>query len=464
MPDSLTAPFSVAAEPGDRINLIGVIRDFSGSHSDFEARPPEGFGQTAGNVDLVLSDDGRPVFLGNEPRTVAMTEDRDLVSYWPFDEGTGTTTKDLGADNDGELQGGATWVDGRVGGAIHFDGVNDVVNVKDAPEIRVTGDVTFSGWFKLDVNHNGGSAKTQIITEKYLHNNTGFHLALIGRDYGRREVTDGSMVFKVEHERSVRYKWTNRSAWQKGEWYHFAAVLDASDSRNNRLIINGEDDTATADAGPGNGGSLALNTNYAADLRIGGKKLDQNMGVGGLLYFQGAIDDFMVFSRVVTEEELSAAMNAGYQVTRNWTDRFSNNIAPHMYRDSDAGMPNCVVVSDRVGTAGNASDAGISSGDSFDQWFSDAMGVNLSSFHRITMVAHDSGEYRFTDEQFYPIDGTLLGNEGDSHNHNFTYHVQAIFTYDRCGNDSTVSDSPTARSTRSICSTPSVTRANRSSI
>ena len=46
-----------------------------------------------------------------------------VVSYWPFDDGTGA---DILGDNDGELMGNPKSVAGKVGKALEFDGKNSV--------------------------------------------------------------------------------------------------------------------------------------------------------------------------------------------------------------------------------------------------------------------------------------------------------------------------------------------------
>jgi len=55
-----------------------------------------------------------------------------LVGWWKFDETNGTIAYDSsGNGNDGDLTNGPTWVSGKIGGALSFDGVNDYVEVPD---------------------------------------------------------------------------------------------------------------------------------------------------------------------------------------------------------------------------------------------------------------------------------------------------------------------------------------------
>lgn len=66
--------------------------------------------------------------------TTAQTSYNGLVAEWHFDEGSGNIVKDTsGNGNDGVIH-GATWVDGKFGKALYFDG---------------NGDFTISAWTYL---------------------------------------------------------------------------------------------------------------------------------------------------------------------------------------------------------------------------------------------------------------------------------------------------------------------------
>ena len=70
-----------------------------------------------------------------------------LVAYWKFDEGAGTTTADSsGNGNTGILTNGPLWTAGRLGKALFFDGIDDTVTVLDSNYLDLSGSFTLSAW------------------------------------------------------------------------------------------------------------------------------------------------------------------------------------------------------------------------------------------------------------------------------------------------------------------------------
>src|SRR5688572_9579321 len=71
-----------------------------------------------------------------------------LVAAYAFDEGTGSAAADAsGTGNNGTLA-GPTWVAGKNGGGLSFDGVNDWVTVADANSLDLTTAMTLSAWVR----------------------------------------------------------------------------------------------------------------------------------------------------------------------------------------------------------------------------------------------------------------------------------------------------------------------------
>ena len=73
-----------------------------------------------------------------------------LVGWWRFDEGTGNTAKDSSQyGNDGTIYGTPTWVNGKYGKALSFDGANNYVNCGNSSSLDLTSALTVSCWISV---------------------------------------------------------------------------------------------------------------------------------------------------------------------------------------------------------------------------------------------------------------------------------------------------------------------------
>lgn len=97
-----------------------------------------------------------------------------------------------------------------------------------------------------------------------------------------------------------------------------------------------------------------------------------------------------------------------------------------------AGSVCSVKAEDVAGTSAGQCDAGIYSVASFDTWFRNALGLNLSYPHTIELSHVGGGVYEFEDTSFHPIDGMLYGNDGQSHNNYFTFTFTVDFEFEAC--------------------------------
>jgi fibro-slime domain-containing protein len=105
-----------------------------------------------------------------------------------------------------------------------------------------------------------------------------------------------------------------------------------------------------------------------------------------------------------------------------------------MAAGSDGGTvvyePEECELGDTAGTVALISGADVLSAGTFAEWWRDVLGVNMSTVQGLTFTRDTSGVYSFISDQFRPLDGELLGNEGDVHNYHFTLEFDAGFTYD----------------------------------
>jgi len=84
------------------------------------------------------------------PQNVSAVLSDGLIGYWPLDEGTGATAADMsGHGNGGVLVNGPTWVTGKIGSALNFNGTNQYVTMDAvANDFSTTTAVTIAAWIK----------------------------------------------------------------------------------------------------------------------------------------------------------------------------------------------------------------------------------------------------------------------------------------------------------------------------
>jgi Concanavalin A-like lectin/glucanases superfamily len=88
--------------------------------------------------------------IGNDRASPIETPQQSPIAIYSFNEGEGTTLKDLtGNGHDGAIE-GAAWVHGKYGGALQFDGENDCVSVPESAQLQFLQDeeFTFEAWVR----------------------------------------------------------------------------------------------------------------------------------------------------------------------------------------------------------------------------------------------------------------------------------------------------------------------------
>ena len=80
--------------------------------------------------------------------------------------------------------------------------------------------------------------------------------------------------------------------------------------------------------------------------------------------------------------------------------------------------------------AGGAGTSTTNGQEAFDQWFRDVPGVNESKSYTITLERTTGSVFTYDNQEFFPLDGELFGNEGLEHNYHFTYQIHTTFKYE----------------------------------
>jgi hypothetical protein len=194
-----------------------------------------------------------------------------LVGHWKFDEGAGTTFADSsGASRNGAFNAGApTWVTGVRGTALNFNGSSDALT-DTAFNSPSTGTVAY--WFR--------STGPPAAQQRHFGNNA---------DWEVWQNPDGIVRFDLCTDGEVGGFKTVSTPQTAARWYHLCAVYDSTDESYS-IYINGELDKSGIS-------SSDLTARAAGRLAFGNR-------TGAANYLIGALDDFRVYNRKLTQPEV----------------------------------------------------------------------------------------------------------------------------------------------------------------
>jgi parallel beta-helix repeat protein len=205
--------------------------------------------------------------------------DPNLVAWWRLDEGAGTTAHDAsGHANNGIVYGGPQWVAGRIGSALHFNGVDDGVDCPNSPSLDVTGPITLAAWVKTE---DSGDGKThEYIVKGH-------------RAYALRHQQDNVIEFMIFDGLSFCNARCRVNSSFNGVWHHLAGVYDGG---RLALYIDGQLQVPSNHVDSAHVGSIASSVVHVG---IGCNMDDPS------LHFTGAIDDARIYSRALTDAEVA---------------------------------------------------------------------------------------------------------------------------------------------------------------
>jgi hypothetical protein len=201
-----------------------------------------------------------------------------LVAAYSFDAGVGSSVVDVsGRGNNGTISGAAWTAQGRNGGALSFDGSNDLVTVADAASLDLSSGMTLEAW--VNSAAAGGNWRTVVLKEQpgqlvyALYSNEGSARAsghvFVGGDLDTRSAVTMPL----------------------NTWTHLAVTYDGSALR---LYLNGALSSSRAVSG--------AMPNSTGALRIGGNTVWAE-------WFLGRIDDVRVYNRALTQTEIQTDLN-----------------------------------------------------------------------------------------------------------------------------------------------------------
>lgn len=212
-----------------------------------------------------------------------------LVLYFPFDEGTGDTVKDMSANgNDGVIHGGAKWVNGKLKEALEFNGEDSFVEVQD--DDTLNSEVgTVAVWIKpgeqppTDWGSNG-------VVNKWGQNDGGYLIQAGASPSGGFLPEGGHEIVHMVGGAVPNHKSIHINV-PLDAWSHIAMTWDESTMKG---YLNGEEfDEVEVEFLPPVGYSLLIG----------------NRVTGGTGFFNGIIDEVAIFNKVLSSKEIQSTMS-----------------------------------------------------------------------------------------------------------------------------------------------------------
>ena len=198
-----------------------------------------------------------------------------LVAHWELDESSGATAEDCVGNNDGILHGGPQWrpYNGRMNGAMEFDGSDDYVDCGDGTVFDITNEITVAAW----VNIRRVNVDWQTIVAK-------------GDSAWRLSTAEDEMRFHFAVTGGPPWNFVNGDiVVDADEWHH---VCGTYDGMNMRLYVDGVEDSA----GPvAESNSVSVNE---YNVFIGENEEQRGR------YWDGLIDDVRIYTCPLTSEEV----------------------------------------------------------------------------------------------------------------------------------------------------------------
>jgi glucose/arabinose dehydrogenase/chitodextrinase len=204
-----------------------------------------------------------------------------LVAGYSFDAGSGSSVADVSGNGNTGASTAATWVTGKYGTALSFNGTDARVRVPASTSLNVTSAMTLMAWIRPTADQSGWRTIIQREPDFYMLNASNASGPLRPAGGG---TTGGA------------FQWIGGpTASPLNEWTHVALTYDGSGLR---LYVNGTQVATTPAVG-----TIESTGN---PLWIGG-----NNPYGE--YFHGLIDEARIYDRALSATEIQAAMSTSLE-------------------------------------------------------------------------------------------------------------------------------------------------------
>jgi len=208
------------------------------------------------------------------------------AAAWGFNETGATTSADAsGNNNAATLVNGPTFVPGKNGNGLSFDGTNDYLTVPNSPSLDISGNaLTLSMWINPT-----GSAGDQVVLGKHWNAT----MTSPYYQFGLELQSNGRVpAFQIGTTGGVQAV-TTGTALALNQWSHLAIVFNGSTVQ---FYVNG---------------ALAATRTLVASITARGNPLRMGADANTQQFYKGMLDDVRIYSRALTQAEVQGDMTTG---------------------------------------------------------------------------------------------------------------------------------------------------------
>lgn len=216
------------------------------------------------------------------------------AAYWKFNEGTGASALDSSSfGTTGTLTRSPAWSTGKYDKALNFNSASSqYVSVSDTYAIESFGSaLTLEAWIKPTSTSLNGSYHTIVGKSDNTGASSEYNMAILD--------ADTVSFWWSSANQSEDWQISGTSLFTAGQWYHIAMTRDETNDII-KIYVNGVSYTAT---------------NTGGDFDAGGQTNALSIGRPGETnsdYFDGTIDEVMIYHYDRTPKQIIEDMNAGH--------------------------------------------------------------------------------------------------------------------------------------------------------
>ena len=210
---------------------------------------------------------------------------KNCVGMWLFDEGNGNKAEDSsGTGNDGSIEGGTKWVDGKFGKGLSLDGSDAYVEIAHDDSLNVGAEHTIALWFKLEKPPAGGMA---VVTKD---------------DWAPGFWWDANIIRHHTHDPGATLHYIDAPWKPDTDWHHVAVTWDGEEFE----IYLDADSIGSGVTGP----NLGRNPLTDKPVLIGIYLATGQHGQWGA-FLPAIIDDVAIFNVALDNDDIETFMNDG---------------------------------------------------------------------------------------------------------------------------------------------------------